>query len=95
MVDPKIKTNGYLSLLVEVGMFDYIKMSFLPVGHTHEDVDQAFSRIVVYLNRHDAIDMDEFIHAVEESFVKDEEKTRGEHNWCSFRRQELPKGPPT
>ena len=25
---------SYLSLLVEVGMFDYIKMSFLPVGHT-------------------------------------------------------------
>ena len=65
---------SYLSLLVEVGMFDYIKMSYLPVGHTHEDIDQAFSRIAVYLNRHDAIDMDEFIHAVRESFVKDEKK---------------------
>ena len=86
---------SYLSLLVEVGMFDYIKMSYLPVGHTHEDIDQAFSRIAVYLNRHDAIDMDEFIHAVSESFVKDEEKNLCEHNWCSFRLQGLPKGPPT
>ena len=39
-------------------------------------LDQAFSRITVYLNRHDAIDMDEFIFAVRESFVKDEKKTR-------------------
>ena len=39
-----LAANGYLSLLVEIGMFDLIKMTFLPVGHghTHEDVDQAF-----------------------------------------------------
>ena len=30
---------SYLSLLIEIGMFDIIKMSFLPVGHTHEDID--------------------------------------------------------
>ena len=51
---------SYLSLLIEIGMFDLIKMSFLPVGYTHEAIDQAFSRIAVYLNRHDAIDMDKF-----------------------------------
>ena len=60
---------SYLSLLVEIGMFDLIKMSFLPVGHTHEDIDQAFSRIAVHLNRHDAIAMDEFVHAVCESLI--------------------------
>ena len=47
---------------------------FLPVGHTHEDIDQAFSRIAVYLNRHDAIDMDECIRAITMSFIKDEKK---------------------
>ena len=62
---------SYLSLLIEIGMFDLIKMRFLPIGHTHEDIDQAFSRIDVHLNRHDAIDMDEFVHAVRESFIKD------------------------
>ena len=30
---------SYLSLLIETGMFDLIKMSFLPVGHTHEDIE--------------------------------------------------------
>ena len=49
---------SYLSLMIEIGMFDLIKMGFLPVGHTHEDIDQAFSRIAVHLNRNDAIDMD-------------------------------------
>ena len=42
---------SYLSLLIDIGMFDLIQMSFLPVGHTHEDIDQAFSRIAVHLNR--------------------------------------------
>ena len=49
--------------------FDVIKMSFLPVGHTHEDTDQAFSRIAVHLNRNDALTMDEFIKAIR-GFVK-------------------------
>ena len=60
-----------LSLLIEIGMFDLIKMSFLPVGHTHEDIDQAFSRIAVHLNCNDAIDMNEFVQAIRKSFKKD------------------------
>ena len=28
-----------------------IHLSFLMVGHTHEDVDQVFSRISAYLSR--------------------------------------------
>ena len=62
----------YLSLLVEIGMFDPIKSKFRPVGHTHEDIDQAFSRIAMYLNRNDAITMDEFVRAVNLSFIKDD-----------------------
>ena len=40
---------GYLDLLVEFGVFENVEVSFLPVGHTHEDIDQFFSRISVYL----------------------------------------------
>ena len=58
---------SYLSLLIQVGLFDKIKMCFLPVGDTHEDIDQAFSRIAVYLNKHDALSYDEFIHAIHKS----------------------------
>ena len=40
---------GYLDLLVEYGVFESVEVSFLPVGHTHEDIDQFFSRISVWL----------------------------------------------
>jgi hypothetical protein len=36
---------SYLAMLVACGIFSDIYVSFLPVGHTHEDVDQYFSVI--------------------------------------------------
>jgi len=47
---------AYLSWLVQRGVFQEIHLSFLPVGHTHEDIDQLFSRLAVYLRGHNAID---------------------------------------
>lgn len=38
---------GFLSYLVEMKIFKKIKVSFLMVGHTHEDIDQVFSRWVL------------------------------------------------
>ena len=35
---------AYLSWLVERGVFDKIEVSFLPVGHTHNECDQVGSR---------------------------------------------------
>ena len=40
---------GFLSLLVENGVFERIYVCFLPVGHTHEDIDQMFSRFAIAL----------------------------------------------
>ena len=45
---------AFLALLVEAGSFRKIIVSFLPVGHTHEDIDQFFSRVAMALRRHDA-----------------------------------------
>ena len=40
----KCKTNfGYLSLLVELGIFLTIFINFLIVGHTHNPLDQYYS----------------------------------------------------
>ena len=38
---------GFLSLLVKLGIFRKVKLGFLRVGHTHEDVDRVFSRYVI------------------------------------------------
>jgi hypothetical protein len=42
---------GYLAYLVECGVFKKIVLSFLPKGHTHEDIDQMFSRYAIALRR--------------------------------------------
>lgn len=34
---------SYLKCLVRWGLFEEVNVSFLPIGHTHEDIDQHFS----------------------------------------------------
>jgi hypothetical protein len=46
---------AYCQLLVKWNVFKRVYISFLPVGHTHEDIDQFFSRISVYLRKNDAM----------------------------------------
>jgi hypothetical protein len=45
---------GYAAVLVALRIFDKIYISFLPVGHTHEDIDQIFSRVSVHLRARNA-----------------------------------------
>ena len=40
----------FVAILVHFGVFEKIKVSFLMVGHTHEDIDQFFSRLSVLWN---------------------------------------------
>ena len=42
---------SFLAFLVQRGVFSKVKISFLPVGHTHEDIDQMFSRFAIKLAR--------------------------------------------
>jgi hypothetical protein len=42
---------GMAHLLVEWGIFKKVKIGFLPVGHTHDDVDQMFSCFSTPLKR--------------------------------------------
>ena len=41
--------------LVAIGAFSKVKVSFLPVGHTHEDIDQMFSTFAGPLRRSDFV----------------------------------------
>ena len=45
---------GYLSMIVERGIFKKIKVNFLLVVHTHDHIDQMFSRFSKKLVRCDA-----------------------------------------
>lgn len=55
------------AILVAVGLFRKIKMGFLPTGHTHEDIDQLFSRIAEYLRSHNVICLQDLIDCCKNS----------------------------
>ena len=46
-------------MLVAVGIFESVEVGFLPVGHTHEDVDQAFSQTLARLRVNNAITLND------------------------------------
>ena len=60
---------GYLSYLVQAGIFHEILLSFLIVGHTHEDIDQHFSVISRKLRLKNAVSLSEWIGVVHEAFI--------------------------
>jgi hypothetical protein len=45
-------------LMVRIGLFKKVKFSFLPKGHTHEDVDACFGAGSHMLHRMDAFDFE-------------------------------------
>jgi hypothetical protein len=59
---------GFLAYLVLTGVFKHVVVSFLPVGHTHEDIDQLFSRIAIYLMCHDALSVEGLHECIRQSY---------------------------
>ena len=55
---------GFLGYLIKQGLFTVMVLSFLSAGHTHNDVDQFFSRLSIYLRNHDALHMAELHGAI-------------------------------
>ena len=60
---------AFLALLVHHNVFDKVLVSFLPVGHTHEDIDQMFSRFAEYLRGHNARSRAEMADAMRRAFA--------------------------
>jgi hypothetical protein len=60
---------SYLAWLVQTGQALEVIVSFLPVGHTHEDIDQLFSRLSVYLRKHDAHDRPALVRAFQDAYT--------------------------
>lgn len=61
---------AYLADLVDKGVFREVHVGFLPVGHTHEDIDQLFSRISVNLRVNNAVSRHALGKAMRSSFIK-------------------------
>ena len=56
-------------MLVDKGIFDKIKVGFLLVGHTHDQIDQMFSTFSRRLGRNDAFTLEEMMSIVKESYT--------------------------
>ena len=77
----------FLAYLVQMKVFDTIKVSYLIVGHTHEDIDQKFSRIGRYIRRTLCTiwSIPSFVEAINHSFTKKEgasPKCVEQIQWC-------------
>ena len=59
---------GVLGYLVYIGVCDKILVSFLPKGHTHEDIDQLFSRLVIALMCRDARSVNELCSIIRSAY---------------------------
>ena len=62
---------SYLESLVGLGVFNDVQASFLPVGHTHEDIDQVFSSLARHLRTTDAHTMTELIKEMKNTWKRE------------------------
>lgn len=61
---------AFLGLLVELKVFQEVFVNFLPVGHTHSDIDQKYSVYSHRLGSVDAYTIPQLITAVKDLFTK-------------------------
>jgi len=59
---------GYLNMLVELGIFEKVKVGFLIVGHTHDHIDQMFSRFAVTLGRKNVGSLPSLIKVIRKTY---------------------------
>lgn len=59
---------GYFEMLVATSVFDSVEVGFLPVGHTHEDVDQAFSQTSARLRVRNAVTLEDMQHELRQTY---------------------------
>ncbi len=51
-----------MEFLVSVKVFETVEVGFLPIGHTHEDIDQCFSQTSGRLRQHTAVTLEDLHH---------------------------------
>lgn len=59
---------AYFEFLVAKGVFTEVQISFLPIGHTHTDIDQAFSSVATRLRNTNAKTMQDLVHELSQCY---------------------------
>ena len=74
---------SYCHSLVDMGLFQEVEVNFLPVGHTHCDIDQLFSRISVHLYGNNCFNFKDLLRKARKacSLIKYVERLYGFANW--------------
>ena len=88
-LDNTVKDNknryvfAYAQMLVDSSLFQHVEINFLPVGHTHCDIDQLFSRISVHLYGSNCFDFKDLLRKCKKAsrMVKYVRKLFGFANW--------------
>lgn len=62
-------TLGYLEKLVSLGVFAKFYALFLPIGHTHTDKYQLFSRTATHLRKVDALTLEDLHTELAKSYT--------------------------
>ena len=60
---------SYCNYLIQQKVFNTIELSFLQVGHTHEDIDQMFSRFAEYFRSNDAPSISDFMKGIKLAYT--------------------------
>jgi len=60
---------GYLNMLVELRIFQKVKVGFLLVGHIHDHIDQMFSHFSVTLRRKEVGSLPLLIECIKKSYM--------------------------
>ena len=61
---------AYAHMLVDMEVFQTVEFNFLPVGHTHCDIDQLFSRISVHLYANHCLHFDDLLEKAKKACCK-------------------------
>jgi hypothetical protein len=61
----------YLSILVELRIFQKVKVGFLLVGHNHDHIDQMFNCFIVTLKRKNVGSLPSLIECIKKTYIRD------------------------
>ena len=91
-----------MAILIRLGIAKKVKISYLLVGHTHEDIDSIIGVICTHLRQMDVWTLTELANAIREALSKDGSQVRDVFTWYGipdyasvFKNVEVSDKPPT